>query len=101
MDEIGALRDRGLAVVVATHDLSLVHDTADRVLALADGQVMFDGPPADLIADRRLLATVGQEPPVLDRLLCTARRMGAEVPRSVRWRDVLAVGAGRGRALTT
>jgi len=41
----------GSGGMVATHDLSLVSEVADRVVALADGEVVFDGTPADLIAD--------------------------------------------------
>ena len=63
---MAALRDRGLAIVIATHDLSLVNETADRVVALADGAVVFDGPPADLLADQQhVFELTGQELPPL------------------------------------
>jgi energy-coupling factor transport system ATP-binding protein len=69
MDEIAALCARGLAVIVATHDLGLVTDVADRVVALVDGRVVFDGPPTHLLADPDLLEQVGQEMPPLNRML--------------------------------
>jgi energy-coupling factor transport system ATP-binding protein len=69
LDEIGQLRDQGLAIVVATHDLSLVRRIADRVVALADGEVVFAGQYHDLIAQAATLERIGQEVPVLDRLL--------------------------------
>jgi energy-coupling factor transport system ATP-binding protein len=75
MDEIASLCARGLAVIVATHDLALVREVADRVVALVDGRVVFDGPPADLIADADLLAHVGQEMPPLNRMLNAALAM--------------------------
>jgi energy-coupling factor transporter ATP-binding protein EcfA2 len=74
LDDIARLRDQGLAIVLATHDLSLVRRIADRVVALADGEVVFDGGYADLIADRATLERIGQEVPVLDRLLWAAPR---------------------------
>jgi ABC-type phosphate/phosphonate transport system ATPase subunit len=74
--------------VIATHDLSLVNENADRVVALADGEVVFDGPPADLLADQHLLDLTGQELPPLDQVLRAARACGANVPRSVRWVDL-------------
>ena len=43
------LRDlaaRGHSVVVATHDVELVAEVADRVVVLADGEVITDGPRA-------------------------------------------------------
>jgi energy-coupling factor transport system ATP-binding protein len=93
MDEIRALCDRGLAVVVASHDLGLVSEVADRVVALADGEVIFDGQPSTLLADERLLRGIGQEPPALDRVLRAARALGADVPATLRWCEVRAAGA--------
>ncbi len=72
LDEIARLRDQGLAIVVATHDLGLVRQIADRVVALADGEVVFDGPYSGLIGEPHLLDRVGQEVPILDRLLAGA-----------------------------
>ncbi|HET8600358.1 MAG TPA: ATP-binding cassette domain-containing protein [Segeticoccus sp.] len=43
----GILREltgRGHAVVLATHDVEIVADVADRVLILAEGEVVADGP---------------------------------------------------------
>jgi len=80
MDEIAHLCQRGLAVVIATHDLSLVSQIADRVVALADGQVVFDGPPEALVANARLLERIGQEEPPLHRLLRLAQERMVAVP---------------------
>jgi energy-coupling factor transport system ATP-binding protein len=49
----GMLRDlagRGHAVVVATHDVELAADAADRVVVLADGDVVADGPVREVLA---------------------------------------------------
>jgi energy-coupling factor transport system ATP-binding protein len=46
------LRDlaaRGHAVVLATHDVELVAEVADRVVVLADGEVVADGPSAQVV----------------------------------------------------
>jgi ABC-type ATPase involved in cell division len=40
---IGRLRDRGAAVILATHDNALRTAVADRVLSVADGRVV-EGP---------------------------------------------------------
>lgn len=48
----GIVRDlagRGTAVVVATHDVEFVATVADRVVVLADGEVVADGPTADIV----------------------------------------------------
>jgi ABC-2 type transport system ATP-binding protein len=47
---IGALAARGTAVVFSTHNVGEAERYADRVLVLADGEVLFTGSPADLEA---------------------------------------------------
>ncbi len=39
----------GHAVVIATHDVEFVASVADRVVVLADGEVVADGPTADVV----------------------------------------------------
>jgi ABC-2 type transport system ATP-binding protein len=43
---VGALAARGTAVVFATHDVAEAGRHADRMLILADGELLFTGPPA-------------------------------------------------------
>ena len=45
---ITALTERGTSVVFATHDIAEAERHADRVLVLADGEALFNGPPAEL-----------------------------------------------------
>ena len=45
---ITSLTDRGTSVVFATHDISEAERHAHRVLVLADGDLLFNGPPAEL-----------------------------------------------------
>ena len=47
---ITALTERGTAVIFATHDIAEAERHADRVLVLADGEMLFDATPADLKA---------------------------------------------------
>lgn len=44
------LADQGRAVVVATHDVEFVAEVADRVIVMAEGDVVADGPTAAIIA---------------------------------------------------
>ncbi len=88
LDQIAALRDEGLAIVLATHDLGLVTEIADRVVALIDGHVAFDGPPDVLLTQDSLVQSAGQRPPALWRILARARSLGADVPLSIRWRNL-------------
>ncbi|MFJ4363338.1 ABC transporter ATP-binding protein [Streptomyces chartreusis] len=43
------LAGRGHAIVLATHDVELAAELADRVVLLADGEVIADGPTADVV----------------------------------------------------
>ena len=46
VDELAA---EGRSVVVSTHDVEFVAASADRVIVLADGEIVADGPTADVI----------------------------------------------------
>jgi energy-coupling factor transport system ATP-binding protein len=46
---IAELAAEGRAIVVATHDVEFVASVANRVVVLADGEVVADGPTADVI----------------------------------------------------
>ncbi|MDP1850365.1 MAG: ABC transporter ATP-binding protein [Solirubrobacteraceae bacterium] len=47
---ITALTERGTAVIFATHDIAEAERHADRVLVLADGEMLFDDTPGELKA---------------------------------------------------
>jgi ABC-2 type transport system ATP-binding protein len=47
---VTALTDRGTAVIFATHDIAEAERHADRVLVLADGELLFDDTAAELKA---------------------------------------------------
>ena len=43
------LADQGHAVLLATHDVELVAEVATRVLVIAEGELVADGPTADVV----------------------------------------------------
>src|SRR5690606_24347132 len=45
------LADEGHAVLVATHDVEFVAQACDRVVVLAEGEVVSDGPTRSVIAE--------------------------------------------------
>ena len=83
----GLLRDlaaSGHAIVVATHDVELAAETATRVVVLADGEVVADGPTAEVVVGSPLFA------PQVAKVLVGAD--GADVPLTVtEVREALAV----------
>ncbi len=46
---VAELAAEGHAVVIATHDVEFVAVAADRVVVLADGEIVADGPTADVV----------------------------------------------------
>ncbi|MDQ3916682.1 MAG: energy-coupling factor ABC transporter ATP-binding protein, partial [Actinomycetota bacterium] len=46
----------GLATMFATHDVELVAEVADRVVMLAGGDVVSDGPPDEVLGDSSVFA---------------------------------------------
>lgn len=50
MQMLAAERERGAAIVMATHDVELVAQWADRVVLLGDGEIIADGSPRDVLA---------------------------------------------------
>ncbi|MFD7920558.1 ABC transporter ATP-binding protein [Streptomyces sp. NPDC059740] len=46
---VRALTGRGHAVVLATHDVELAAEVAGRVVVLAEGEVVADGPTAEIV----------------------------------------------------
>ena len=56
VEHLRRVADAGGAVVVATHDVELVAELADRVVVLADGEVVDDGPTREVVCRSPLFA---------------------------------------------
>jgi energy-coupling factor transport system ATP-binding protein len=54
--QLAELVSGGRAVLVATHDVEFVAGLADRVIVLADGDVIADGPTAEVVASSPIFA---------------------------------------------
>ena len=46
------------AIIQVEHDMDIVFAYSDRIIALHEGRVLADGPPAAIEADRRVVDTV-------------------------------------------
>lgn len=68
LDLVQSLRvSDGLTVVAAMHDLTLAGQYGRRVVMLADGAVVADGAPAEVLTAARIGAVYGARVEVLDR----------------------------------
>ena len=43
-------REQGVAVMLATHDVELVAETATRVILIGDGAIIADGTPREVLS---------------------------------------------------
>ncbi|HOT95203.1 MAG TPA: energy-coupling factor transporter ATPase [Methanoregulaceae archaeon] len=68
MEEMVGLHRAGRAVLLITHDLTLVAAYAERVLVLDRGRLLFDGTPTDLFYGSSLIEALGWPVPTAIRL---------------------------------
>ena len=49
------LREEGMTVLFVEHDMDMVRDISDWVIVMAQGQVIAEGPPLEVMADQRVI----------------------------------------------
>lgn len=65
---IESLHREGKTIIVITHDIDFAAEHARRVLVMADGQVLLDGPARETLSQTEMLESTYVEPPQLMRL---------------------------------
>lgn len=66
-------RDEGTAVLMVSHDMEIVHDCAARMLVLADGRLVADGPTRTVMRDAPVLERAALRPA---QILELCKRLG-------------------------
>ncbi len=89
---IAALRERGKTVITISHDIDFCAENFARVIALAQGQVLLDGPAGEVLGQEETLAATYVDPPQLTRL---GRRLGLPVTVRTQEEFFAAYPAGR------
>jgi energy-coupling factor transport system ATP-binding protein len=69
------LRQQGKTVITITHDIDFCAEYFERVVVMAGGQVLLDGPARQVLSQADRLAETAVEPPQLMRL---AARLGLD-----------------------
>jgi cobalt/nickel transport system ATP-binding protein len=54
-EKLEELPNKGITVIVATHDMNFALEWADRIVMLKDGNIIRDGIPADIFQEEELL----------------------------------------------
>ncbi len=65
---VGELRKRGKTVITITHDIDFAAENFERVIAMAQGQILLDGPADSVLGETEQLARTYVDPPQLTRL---------------------------------
>lgn len=78
-DTLEALHQKGMALVVATHDVDFAWRWADRVLVFHSGRLERDASPETVFAEEELLSRCGLEQPILWKV---AKALKIPVPKS-------------------
>ena len=55
LGHIKDLREQGMTVLFVEHDMDMVRDISDWVIVMAQGQVIAEGPPLEVMADQRVI----------------------------------------------
>ena len=72
-------REKGITVVLITHHMDEAAQ-ADRLVVMHDGQIVHDGPPAQIFQDVEGLRALGLEVPESVALMHELRKNGVDVP---------------------
>lgn len=68
METVREMAEKGCAVVMVCHDMEVVSDFAERVVVMADGRILGQGPADQVFADAELMARADVEAPQVVRL---------------------------------
>ena len=71
-------REQGITVILITHHMDECID-ADRLLVMSGGEIIADGTPKDVFAQRELLESEGLTVPATTALLQDLRAAGLDV----------------------
>jgi iron complex transport system ATP-binding protein len=66
-ETVERLNRDGLTVVAATHDVNLAARYASRLLVLAEGRIVGDGPPDEIVTETLFRQTFGVGTHILER----------------------------------
>jgi polar amino acid transport system ATP-binding protein len=53
LDVMGALAREGMTMIVVTHEMSFARQVADRLIFMANGYIVEEGPPDDIFSAPR------------------------------------------------
>lgn len=67
VDILEELHQRGITIIIATHDVDLAADWADQILVIKDGQIIAEGEP-ELLTNKKLVQEASLRYPLVSRI---------------------------------
>lgn len=84
-------REQGIGVLLVSHSMEDLAEYADRIIVLDDGKKILDDRPAEVFAEREMLADCGLDVPETVKLADKLRANGYQIPQNViREKELLA-----------
>ena len=65
----GAIKKSGVTIILVSHNMEDIARFANRVVVLAQGEIVFVGTPRELFSQEKILLRAGLEPPPITQLL--------------------------------
>jgi energy-coupling factor transport system ATP-binding protein len=97
MHTLRQLNQAGRTIIIVTHDTRLAAEYASRVVVMANGEIVADGPPSSIFYDAKSMdAAALRAPPIVE--LATALAAPGTTPGILTVREFLAGISGSGRA---
>lgn len=69
-------RERGITLVITTHDINIVPQIADVIYVVSDGQIITRGTPREVFNQMDTLLAANLEPPILTELFSRLKQRG-------------------------
>ncbi len=64
----GAIKKSGVTIILVSHNMEDIARFANRVIVLAQGEILFNGTPRELFMQKKILVRAGLEPPPITQL---------------------------------
>lgn len=86
---IDKLTERGITVLIATHDADFAYEWADEVVLFREGKVMLQGTPMEVFTQKAMLARTHLKQPVVMELFCRLQKKAllpaaCQVPKTLK-----------------
>lgn len=78
-----ARQERGVTIILVSHDMAEVAALADTLFVLHDGQLVMQGSPRSIFAESERLHKWGLAAPPLSELLALLRKRGMDIPADI------------------